>query len=146
MGPESPDKVKAVVGPTSKPITVGDLPPLDTQRWVIHRKAKVVAAIRRGLISREEACDRYGISAEELTSWETLSNQHGMQGLKTTRLQKYRNASRQNRDTKIQRVDGQRFEDITREEAKRLRQHQPAREAVSVEKIAGLPGTATMGA
>ena len=94
MGPESPDKVAAVVGPTSKPITVGDLPPLDTQRWVIHRKAKVAAAIRRGLISREEACDRYGISAEELTSWETLSNQHGMQGLKSTQLQMYRNRTR----------------------------------------------------
>ncbi len=45
-------------------------------------------------------------------------------------------------------IDGQRFEDITREEAKRLRQPQPqpAREAVSVEKNAGLPGTTTMGA
>ena len=43
-------------------------------------------------------------------------------------------------------IDGQRFEDITPEEVKRLRQPQPAREAVSVEKNAGLPGTATMGA
>ena len=104
MGPESPDKVETVAVPTSKPIAVGDLPPSDTQRWVIHRKAKVVAAIRRGLISREEACDRYGISAEELTSWESLSNQHGMQGLKTKQLQRYRDASRRNRDTKFQRV------------------------------------------
>ncbi len=43
-------------------------------------------------------------------------------------------------------IDGQRFEDITREEAKRLRQPQPARETVSVEKNTGLPGTAPMGA
>ncbi len=43
-------------------------------------------------------------------------------------------------------IDGQRFEDITREEAKRLRQPQPAREAVSVEANAGLPRTAPMGA
>ena len=43
-------------------------------------------------------------------------------------------------------MDGQRFEDITREEAKCLRQPQPVREAVSVEKNAGLPGTAPMGA
>ena len=39
-------------------------------------------------------------------------------------------------------VGGQRYENITREEAKRLRQ--PAQEAVSVENNAGLPGTATM--
>ncbi len=43
-------------------------------------------------------------------------------------------------------MDGQRFGDITREEAKRLRQPQPVREAVSVEKNADLPGTTTMGA
>ena len=104
MGPESPDKVEALAGPTSKPITVDDLRPPDMERWVIHRKAKVVAAIRCGLISREETCDRYGISAEEFFSWETLSYQHGMQGLKSTRLQMYRNTSRRNRDTKFERV------------------------------------------
>ncbi len=43
-------------------------------------------------------------------------------------------------------IGGQRFEDITREEANRRRQRQPASEAVSVEKNVGLPGTATMGA
>ncbi len=85
MGPESPDKVAAVVGPTSKPITVDDLPPPDIKRWIAHRKAEVVAAIRRGLISREEACARYGVSSEELLSWQRLLNEHGLRGLRATR-------------------------------------------------------------
>ncbi len=85
MGPESPDKVEAVAVPTSKPIAIGDLPPPDIKHWVTHRKAEVVAAIRRGLISREEACDRYGISSEELLSWQRLLNEHGLRGLRATR-------------------------------------------------------------
>ena len=90
MGPESPDKVAAVVGPTSKPITVDDLPPPNIKRWITHRKAEVVAAIRRGLISREEACIRYGISSEELLSWEERLEQHGMRGLRATRQRRAR--------------------------------------------------------
>ena len=43
-------------------------------------------------------------------------------------------------------IDGQRFEDITREEADRRRQRQPAGEAVSVEKNVGPPGPAAMDA
>ena len=33
-----------VVGPTGTPLTLRDLPPSDTNRWVIRRKAEVVAA------------------------------------------------------------------------------------------------------
>ncbi len=40
-------------------------------------------------------------------------------------------------------VGGQRYENITREEAKRICPPEPVREAVSVEKNAGLVGTAT---
>ncbi len=40
-------------------------------------------------------------------------------------------------------VGGQRYENITREEAKRLCPPEPFREAVFVEKNAGLVGTAT---
>ncbi len=40
-------------------------------------------------------------------------------------------------------VGEQRYENITREEAKRLCPPEPVREAVSVEKNAGLVGTAT---
>jgi hypothetical protein len=60
---------------------------------VMSRKADVVAAVRRGLIGRNDACDRYGISDEELLSWERLIDAHGLRGLQTTRLQSYRGRS-----------------------------------------------------
>ena len=40
-----------VVGPTGTPLTLRDLPPANTNRWAIRRKAEVVAAVRGGLIS-----------------------------------------------------------------------------------------------
>jgi len=47
-----------VLGPEGSPITLDDLPPPDTTRWVIRRKAAVVAGVRAGLLSLEEACAR----------------------------------------------------------------------------------------
>ena len=35
-----------VIGPTGTRLTLADLPPTDTQRWVIRRKAEVVAAVQ----------------------------------------------------------------------------------------------------
>ena len=53
---------KYVIGPTGAPLTLSDLPPPETQRWVIRRKAEVVAAVRGGLLSLDEACDRYNLT------------------------------------------------------------------------------------
>ena len=39
-------RVKYVIGPDGSPLTVSDLPPTSTRRWVIRRKAEVVAAQR----------------------------------------------------------------------------------------------------
>jgi hypothetical protein len=66
------------------------LPPPDTKRWSPGRKAAVVAAARAGLISREDACERYMLSDEELQAWERALDQNGVPGLRTTRLQCYR--------------------------------------------------------
>ena len=41
-----------VVGPTGTPLTLRDLPPAETNRWVIRRKAEVVAAVRGGLCEK----------------------------------------------------------------------------------------------
>lgn len=71
-----------------------DLPPPGTKRWVIRRKAEVVAGVRAGLISLEEACARYTLSVEEFLSWQRSIDRHGMRGLRTTRLQDYRGAPR----------------------------------------------------
>ncbi|MDH3593970.1 MAG: DUF1153 domain-containing protein [Rhodospirillales bacterium] len=90
MALESPGRPNNVIGPAGKPLSIDDLPPPDTERWVIRRKAEVVAAVRAGLISLEEACERYRLSVEEFLSWQRLIDRHGMRGLRTTRLQQYR--------------------------------------------------------
>ena len=59
-------RVRYVIGPDGSPLTVADLPPKDTKRWVIRRKAEVVAAVRGGLLSLEEACERYKLTVDEL--------------------------------------------------------------------------------
>jgi transposase-like protein len=68
------------------------LPPPDTKRWVMRRKAQVVAGVKGGLLTVEEACERYSISEEEFRSWTKLMEGHGMRGLRTTRLRDYRDA------------------------------------------------------
>ena len=72
------------------PITMSDLPSPDTKRWTVRRKAAVVAAIRANLITVEEACQRYTLSVEELLSWQRLIDRHGVRGLRTTKIQEYR--------------------------------------------------------
>ena len=79
-----------VVGPTGTPLTLHDLPPANTDRWVIRRKAEVVAAVRGGLLSLEEACSRYTLTVEEFLSWQQSIDHHGLAGLRTTRIQQYR--------------------------------------------------------
>src|SRR5262249_13010443 len=77
-------RVKYVIGPDGSPLTIADLPPSDTKRWVIRRKAEVVAAVRGGLLSLEEACDRYTLTVEEFLSWQYSIDRHGLAGLRTT--------------------------------------------------------------
>ena len=74
--------------------SLDSLPPTDTKRWVIRRKAEVVAAVRAGVISLEDACKRYTLSVEEFLSWQRLVDSHGLPGLRVTRLQDYRGAVR----------------------------------------------------
>jgi Protein of unknown function (DUF1153) len=66
------------------------LPPSNTKRWTIRRKAAVLAAVRAGDITREEACRRYQLSEEEFLSWQRAFEAHGLVGLRVTRLQMYR--------------------------------------------------------
>lgn len=84
-------RAKYVIGPDGSPLTVADLPPTNTKRWVIRRKAEVVAAVRGGLLSLEEACDRYTLTVEEFLSWQRSIESHGLAGLRATRIQHYRN-------------------------------------------------------
>lgn len=80
----------SVVGPTGKPMTRRDLPPPGTKRWVVRRKAEVVAGVRGGLISLKEACQRYNLSEDEFDSWQQLFENHGLSGLRATSVKKFR--------------------------------------------------------
>jgi hypothetical protein len=82
--------VKYVVGPCGSPLSIADLPPVATGRWVVRRKAEVVAAVRGGLLSLDEACNRYSLTIEEFLSWKRTIDKHGLAGLRTTRVQQYR--------------------------------------------------------
>ena len=91
---ERPSRPNGTIGPTGKSLTVESLPPPDTRRWVIRRKAEVVAAVHSGLLGRDEARERYRLSAEEFLNWEQLIAAHGLRGLQVTRLQQYRRSDR----------------------------------------------------
>jgi len=81
--------VKHVTRLDGRPLTVADLPLPGTKRWVIRRKAEVVAAVRGGLLSLEDACDRYALNAEEFLFWQNCIDQFGLAGLRVTRIQSY---------------------------------------------------------
>jgi hypothetical protein len=46
--------------------------------------------VKGGLITSDEACDRYGLSLEEFATWERAVDRVGMHGLRVTRVQQYR--------------------------------------------------------
>jgi hypothetical protein len=66
------------------------LPPPDTRRWVVRRKAAVVIAVNTGTITIEQACQVYQLTEEELLSWIHTFETYGFAGLRTTRIQQYR--------------------------------------------------------
>lgn len=57
-----------VIGPLGEPLTLDSLPPRDTRRWVVRRKAEVVAAVNGGLLTIDEACERYDLTIEEFAA------------------------------------------------------------------------------
>ena len=87
------NRVRYVIGPDGSPLTIADLPPKETKRWVIRRKAEVVAAVRDGLLSLDEACERYKLTVDEFLSWQRSIDRHGLPGLRATRVQDYRSGT-----------------------------------------------------
>jgi Protein of unknown function (DUF1153) len=79
-----------VIGPLGEPLTLASLPAPGTTRWVVRRKAEVVAAVAGGLLTVDEACARYTLSLEEFAGWQRAVDRSGMPGLRVTRIQHYR--------------------------------------------------------
>lgn len=85
-----PSRPAQVIGPLGEPLTLDSLPPPSTTRWVVRRKAEVVAAVNGGLLTVDEACQRYTLSLEEFASWQRAVDRSGMPGLRVTRIQHYK--------------------------------------------------------
>jgi len=78
------------VAPDGTLLTMDNLPGPETKRWVPSRKAIVVAAVRVGMLSVEEACGRYRLTEEEFAMWQFQVDRHGLAGLRTSKGQLYR--------------------------------------------------------
>jgi hypothetical protein len=79
-----------VIGPLGEPLTLETLPSTRTSRWVARRKAQVVSAVAGGLLTADEACTRYGLTFEELLSWQHSVSFSGLPGLRVTQIKHYR--------------------------------------------------------
>lgn len=84
------DRPSHVIGPVGERLTFEALPPPNTSRWTAHRKAEVVAAVRGGLLTFDEACSRYSLDLEEFIGWQRSVDRSGIPGLRVTRIQHYR--------------------------------------------------------
>lgn len=78
--------VNFVIGFDGRHLTLADLPAPDTKRWVVRRKAEVVAAVQGGLLSFDEACGRYALNPVEFLSWQNCIARFGLPGLLATRV------------------------------------------------------------
>ena len=92
MGRDGRIPLVQTIGPDGSVLTMADLPPPDLKRWVIRRKAEVVAAVEGGLLTLDEACRRYRLSVEEFLTWERAIHRYGLSGLRVTHAQQYRQA------------------------------------------------------
>lgn len=84
------DGPRAVTLPDGTVLTRADLPPATTRRWVASRKAAVVRGVLYGLLSQEDALERYFLSEEEFLNWVRAVSEHGEEALKATAVQRYR--------------------------------------------------------
>ncbi len=80
----------SVVGPNGQALSLSSLPKTNTTRWVTSRKAQVIAAIKGGLLTLDEASARYQLTLDELSDWQSSLERHGTRGLRATFVQQYR--------------------------------------------------------
>ena len=81
------DVAKSEMHPPSVAVRIG----LRLPCWIVaSRKASVVRGVQSGLISRDDALERWHLSGDELDEWLGAVNTHGEAALKVTLVQKYR--------------------------------------------------------
>lgn len=62
-------------------------------KWVASRKARLIRAIEDGETTDMDAYIMYGITGPELAEWRRLYETHGLKGLRSTKINKYREKS-----------------------------------------------------
>jgi hypothetical protein len=100
MQTATPPELAANVGGAEDPNwanAFGPAPELPAfgQRWTVRRKAAVIEAVRGGWVPIEEVCRLYSLSADEFLAWGRDIDRHGIQSLRSTRYQIYRDTERQ---------------------------------------------------
>jgi hypothetical protein len=88
--PADKDNQPWALGPCGERLTLDMLPKPGTRRWVIRRKAELIAAVEGKLLSVNELLRRYGITPAEFENWKKAVEAFGMRGLRATRVQDYR--------------------------------------------------------
>jgi len=83
-----------IFGPDGVALTLEALPRPGQVRWSRLRKARVVAAVRNGLLALDEACARYAMSVDEFIAWESTLLLHGAPGLRATNVREHESAAR----------------------------------------------------
>lgn len=79
-----------VIGPDGKALTLAMLPGVGERRWVVQRKAQVVAAVNGGLLTLEDALLRFDLTIDEYAGWARAVERSGLAGLRVTQSQRYR--------------------------------------------------------
>ena len=82
--------VAYVIGPDGNALTLEMLPGAGEQRWVVQRKAQVVAAVTGGLLTLEDALQRFDLTLDEYAGWARAVERSGLPGLRVTQSQRYR--------------------------------------------------------
>ena len=83
-------RVPFYIGADGKRVTLADLPSGTHRRWLPRHKQIVLSAVCHGLLTFEEACERYKLTVDEFLSWQRSIDKHGLPGLRATRIQDYR--------------------------------------------------------
>lgn len=86
MGKDNEILINGGLGLKHARITFADLPTPGIKRWVVRRKAMIVVAVRGGLLSMSEACDRYTLSVDEFLAWDRAFDTAGLSGLRAARV------------------------------------------------------------
>ncbi|KAB2955591.1 MAG: DUF1153 domain-containing protein [Thermoanaerobaculia bacterium] len=86
---------KIALRPDFKASVMAALPPApwesrSRRAWRLPAVLLAGLAVAEGRLSLDDACSRYALTVDEFVGWQTFIERHGLEGLRTTRLQHYR--------------------------------------------------------